>query len=824
MNHYDFRVVEEKWQRYWEDHGFYQVDEDASKPKYYCLEMFPYPSGRLHMGHVRNYAIGDVVARFHTMRGYNVLHPMGWDAFGLPAENAAIQRNIHPSEWTRHNIEYMRNQLKRMGLSYDWRREVTSCLPDYYRWTQWLFLQMYHKGLAYKKTAAVNWCPSCNTVLANEQVVNDACERCGTVVERRELEQWFFKSTAYADRLVDNLEKLDGWPDKVKIMQANWIGRSEGAEILFPVKGFDENLAVFTTRPDTIFGATYMVLAPEHPLVDKLISGTPNEQAIRSFIAQVAAQDELDRTAEHTEKLGMFTGGFCINPATKEEIPIWIGNYVLMGYGTGAIMAVPAHDQRDLDFARKYGIKVRVVIQSPDGELDGETMVEAYTGSGRLVNSGKFNGLASEEAIEAITKFLEEQGLGSYQVNYRLRDWLISRQRYWGAPIPIVYCDECGTVPVPEEMLPVYLPLDVSFKPTGQSPLVEADEFVNTECPLCGGKAKRETDTMDTFVCSSWYFLRFADAHNESLPFAKEKADYWMPVDQYIGGVEHAILHLMYARFFQMVMSDLGLVTVDEPFENLLTQGMVLKDGIKMSKSKGNVVDPDHIIDEYGSDTARIFILFASPPEKDLEWSDEGVEGAYRFLNRVWRLVNAYADQLGEADKLDPGRLTKKERDLWRTVNLTIKKVTEDVEERFNFNTAISSIMELTNALYLYKEGAEEVNGGLLTEALEKLLLLLAPFAPHITEELWSRLGRSESIHLQNWPDYDEAALQVEEITIVIQVNGRVRDRLVVPVDMAEDELKQRALALPRVQEFVDGKKVVKMILVPGKLVNIVVK
>ncbi len=824
MNHYDFRVVEEKWQRYWEDHGFYQVDEDASKPKYYCLEMFPYPSGRLHMGHVRNYAIGDVVARFHTMRGYNVLHPMGWDAFGLPAENAAIQRNIHPSEWTRHNIEYMRNQLKRMGLSYDWRREVTSCLPDYYRWTQWLFLQMYHKGLAYKKTAAVNWCPSCNTVLANEQVVNDACERCGTVVERRELEQWFFKSTAYADRLVDNLEKLDGWPDKVKIMQANWIGRSEGAEILFPVKGFDENLAVFTTRPDTIFGATYMVLAPEHPLVDKLISGTPNEQAIRSFIAQVAAQDELDRTAEHTEKLGMFTGGFCINPATKEEIPIWIGNYVLMGYGTGAIMAVPAHDQRDLDFARKYGIKVRVVIQSPDGELDGETMVEAYTGSGRLVNSGKFNGLASEEAIEAITKFLEEQGLGSYQVNYRLRDWLISRQRYWGAPIPIVYCDECGTVPVPEEMLPVYLPLDVSFKPTGQSPLVEADEFVNTECPLCGGKAKRETDTMDTFVCSSWYFLRFADAHNESLPFAKEKADYWMPVDQYIGGVEHAILHWMYARFFQMVMSDLGLVTVDEPFENLLTQGMVLKDGIKMSKSKGNVVDPDHIIDEYGSDTARIFILFASPPEKDLEWSDEGVEGAYRFLNRVWRLVNAYADQLGEADKLDPGRLTKKERDLWRTVNLTIKKVTEDVEERFNFNTAISSIMELTNALYLYKEGAEEVNGGLLTEALEKLLLLLAPFAPHITEELWSRLGRSESIHLQDWPDYDEAALQVEEITIVIQVNGRVRDRLVVPVDMAEDELKQRALALPRVQEFVDGKKVVKMILVPGKLVNIVVK
>ena len=824
MNHYDFRVVEEKWQRYWEDHGFYQVDEDASKPKYYCLEMFPYPSGRLHMGHVRNYAIGDVVARFHTMRGYNVLHPMGWDAFGLPAENAAIQRNIHPSEWTRHNIEYMRNQLKRMGLSYDWRREVTSCLPDYYRWTQWLFLQMYHKGLAYKKTAAVNWCPSCNTVLANEQVVNDACERCGTVVERRELEQWFFKSTAYADRLVDNLEKLDGWPDKVKIMQANWIGRSEGAEILFPVKGFDENLAVFTTRPDTIFGATYMVLAPEHPLVDKLISGTPNEQAIRSFIAQVAAQDELDRTAEHTEKLGMFTGGFCINPATKEEIPIWIGNYVLMGYGTGAIMAVPAHDQRDLDFARKYGIKVRVVIQSPDGELDGETMVEAYTGSGRLVNSGKFNGLASEEAIEAITKFLEDQGLGSYQVNYRLRDWLISRQRYWGAPIPIVYCDECGTVPVPEEMLPVYLPLDVSFKPTGQSPLVEADEFVNTECPLCGGKAKRETDTMDTFVCSSWYFLRFADAHNESLPFAKEKADYWMPVDQYIGGVEHAILHLMYARFFQMVMSDLGLVTVDEPFENLLTQGMVLKDGIKMSKSKGNVVDPDHIIDEYGSDTARIFILFASPPEKDLEWSDEGVEGAYRFLNRVWRLVNAYADQLGGADTLDPGRLTKKERDLWRTVNLTIKKVTEDVEERFNFNTAISSIMELTNALYLYKEGAEEVNGGLLTEALEKLLLLLAPFAPHITEELWSRLGRSESIHLQDWPDYDEAALQVEEITIVIQVNGRVRDRLVVPVDMAEDELKQRALALPRVQEFVDGKKVVKMILVPGKLVNIVVK
>jgi leucyl-tRNA synthetase len=823
MNHYDFRVVEEKWQRYWEEHGFYQIEEDASKPKYYCLEMFPYPSGRLHMGHVRNYAIGDVVARYHTMRGYNVLHPMGWDAFGLPAENAAIQRNIHPSEWTRHNIEYMRTQLKRMGLSYDWRREVTSCLPDYYRWTQWLFLQMYHNGLAYKKAAAVNWCPSCNTVLANEQVVNDACERCGTVVERRELEQWFFRITKYADRLLDNLDKLDGWPEKVKIMQANWIGRSEGAEILFPVKGFDEHLAVFTTRPDTIFGATYMVLAPEHPLVDKLISGTPNEGAIRSFIAQVAAQDEMDRTAEHTEKLGMFTGGYCINPATKEEIPVWIGNYVLMGYGTGAIMAVPAHDQRDLDFARKYGLKVRVVIQ-PDGDLDGETMVEAYTGLGRLVNSGQFDGLPSEEAIEAITKFLEGQGLGRFQVNYRLRDWLISRQRYWGAPIPIVYCEQCGTVPVPEEMLPVYLPMDVAFKPTGQSPLVEADEFVHTECPRCGGKAKRETDTMDTFVCSSWYFLRYADPHNESLPFAKEKVDYWMPVDQYIGGVEHAILHLMYARFFQMVMSDLGLVTVDEPFQNLLTQGMVLKGGIKMSKSKGNIVDPDHIINEYGADTARVFVLFASPPEKELEWSDEGVEGAYRFLNRVWRLVNAYADQLGETEELDVNRLTKQERDLWRTVNLAIKKVTEDVEERFNFNTAISSIMELTNALYLYKEGSGEVNRALLAAALEKLLLLLAPFAPHITDELWSRLGRTESIHLQKWPDYDEAALQVEEITVVIQVNGRVRDRLVVPVDVAEDELKERALALPRVQEFVDGKQVVKVILVPGKLVNIVVK
>ncbi len=824
MNHYDFRVVEDKWQRYWEEHGFYQVEEDASKPKYYCLEMFPYPSGRLHMGHVRNYAIGDVVARFHTMRGYNVLHPMGWDAFGLPAENAAIQRNIHPSEWTRHNIEYMRSQLKRMGLSYDWRREVTSCLPDYYRWTQWLFLQLYHNGLAYKKAAAVNWCPSCNTVLANEQVVNDACERCGTAVQKRELEQWFFRITKYADRLLDNLDKLDGWPEKVKIMQANWIGRSEGAEILFPVKGFDEQLAVFTTRPDTIFGATYMVLAPEHPLVDKLISGRPNEGAIRSFIAKVTAQDELDRTAEHTEKLGMFTGGYCINPATKEEIPIWIGNYVLMGYGTGAIMAVPAHDQRDLDFARKYGLKVRVVIQPPDGDLDGETMVEAYTGPGSLVNSGQFNGLPSEEAIGAITKFLEEQGLGRFQVNYRLRDWLISRQRYWGAPIPIVYCDECGTVPVPEEELPVYLPMDVAFKPTGQSPLVEADEFVHTECPRCGGKAKRETDTMDTFVCSSWYFLRYADPHNESLPFTKEKVDYWMPVDQYIGGVEHAILHLMYARFFQMVISDLGLVTVDEPFQNLLTQGMVLKGGIKMSKSKGNIVDPDHIINEYGSDTARVFVLFASPPEKELEWSDEGVEGAFRFLNRVWRLVDAYADQLGEPGILDLDRLTKQERDLWRIVNRTIKKVTEDVEDRFNFNTAISSIMELTNVLYLYKESAGEVNRDLLAEALEKLLLLLAPFAPHITEELWSRLGRTESIHLQKWPDYDEEALQVEEMTIVIQVNGRVRDRLVVPVDMAEDELKERALALPRVQEFVDGKKVVKVILVPGKLVNIVVK
>ncbi|MGI6038502.1 MAG: leucine--tRNA ligase [Limnochordia bacterium] len=822
MDHYDFNAIEEKWQQYWEDKKLYKVEEDPEKPKYYCLEMFPYPSGRLHMGHVRNYSIGDVVARYHTMKGYNVLHPMGWDAFGLPAENAAIKNRIPPAKWTVENIDYMRKQLKRMGLSYDWDREVASCLPDYYRWTQWLFLQLYKRGLAYKQRSQVNWCPSCLTVLANEQVVNGGCERCSTTVVKKELEQWFFKTTAYAERLLANLEKLTGWPDKVKIMQANWIGRSEGAELRFPVKGTDESLAVFTTRPDTIYGATYMVLAPEHPLVEELIAGQPNEGELRAFIAEVGAQDELDRTGDQAEKRGMFTGGYCINPVTGEDIPIWIGNYVLMGYGTGAIMAVPAHDQRDLDFARQYDLPVRVVIQDPDNPLDGETMTEAYTGEGILVNSGEFNGLGQKEAIERITAYLESKGLGGHQVNYRLRDWLISRQRYWGVPIPIIYCDQCGLVP--DENLPVRLPLDVEFKPSGRSPLAEIEEFVHTLCPQCGGPGRRETDTMDTFVCSSWYFLRYADARNEDEAFAREKVDYWMPVDQYIGGVEHAILHLLYARFFTMVLYDLGLVGVEEPFENLLTQGMVLKEGAKMSKSKGNVVDPDDIIQKYGADTARVFILFASPPEKDLEWSDEGVEGAYRFLNRVWRLIDSYAKELPSADDWQPKDLGKAERELWRVLNQTIKKVTEDIGERFHLNTAISSIMELTNAVYAYREASAQEDLGLIKEVCTKLLLLLAPFAPHMTEELWWRLGNGESIHLQPWPEYDEAALVVDEVTMVVQVNGKVRDRLVVPTDLGEGEVKAQALALPRIQEFTEGKDPLRVIVVPGKLVNIVVK
>jgi len=831
---YDFDAVERTWQRRWEEQDLYRVDEDPARPKYYCLEMFPYPSGRLHMGHVRNYSIGDVVARFKRMRGYNVLHPMGWDAFGLPAENAAIQHNIHPSKWTWENIDFMRHQLRRLGISYDWRREIASCHPDYYKWTQWLFLRFFERGLAYRKRAAVNWCPDCATVLANEQVVQGRCERCDAEVGTRELEQWFFRITDYADRLLEDLDELHGWPEKVKTMQRNWIGKSFGVEIRFPLQGRNGHLAVFTTRPDTIFGATYMVIAPEHPLVETLIADAPNKDAIQRFIADVKKQDEMDRTSDEGDKVGMFTGSYCINPFTEEPIPIWIGNYVLMGYGTGAIMAVPAHDQRDLDFARTYDLPVRVVIAPARGHVpDGEAMTEAFTEPGVMVNSGPFDGLSSEEGWQRIADEIERRGIGERRVQYRLRDWLISRQRYWGCPIPIIYCDECGTVPVPDDQLPVLLPEDVAFKPTGRSPLLDDSQFVHVPCPACGRPARRETDTMDTFVDSTWYFLRFTDPNAKDAPFSKAKADYWMPVDQYIGGVEHAILHLLYARFFQMVLADMGLVSARQPFANLLTQGMVLKDGAKMSKSKGNTVDPDEIVATYGADTARLFILFTAPPERDLEWSDAGVEGAARFLNRVWRLVTELIEVAASdgdngvaagAASNGAAVLRPEDHELRRAVHRTVQRVTVDVEERFHFNTAISAIMELVNAFYHYKDGARPLNRAVVSEGLEKLVLVLAPFAPHLAEELWHRLGKTDSVHLQPWPSFDPEVVRTEEVEIVVQVNGRVRDRLVMAADASEDEMKEAALALDRVRAVIGAGRVVRVIAVPGRLVNIVVK
>ncbi len=818
---YNFSEIEEKWQKKWTDSNMYKVDQDPAKEKYYCLEMFPYPSGNLHMGHVRNYSIGDVVARFKTMRGYNVLHPMGWDAFGLPAENAAIKHGIPPAKWTLDNINNMRRQLKSMGISYDWDREVTTCLPDYYKWTQWLFLQFYKNGLAYKKKAHVNWCPSCATVLANEQVVDGACERCDTVVEKKALEQWFFRITDYAQELLDSLADLPGWPEKVRTMQENWIGRSEGAEIHFTVEKTGEKIPVYTTRQDTVFGVTYLVLAPEHPMVEKLIAGTEYEQPVKNFVKNVQQMTEIVRTSTETEKEGMFIGAYVINPLNGERVPIWVANYVLLDYGTGAVMGVPAHDERDFAFAKKYNLPMRIVIEPVGQELKLEEMTTAYTEDGIMVNSGQFTGLPNKEGLVRVANYLEETGKGKKKVNFRLRDWLISRQRYWGAPIPIIYCEKCGTVPVPEKDLPVYLPLDVEFRPTGESPLNHIPEFLHTTCPECGGPAKRETDTMDTFVCSSWYFLRYTDPQNTEEAFAKEKVDYWMNVDQYIGGVEHAILHLLYARFFTKALSNFGLVSEREPFKNLLTQGMVLKDGSKMSKSKGNVVSPEEIIKKYGADTARLFILFAAPPERDLEWSDQGVEGSYRFLNRVWRLVYHYQKELQEIKPQDI--LAPEDKDLRRLIHGTIKKVTEDIEQRFNFNTAISAIMELVNGLYQYKERPNQ-NLQLVKEAIDSLLLLLAPFAPHITEELWEAVGHKDSVHKQSWPAYNEQALVADEVEVVLQINGKVRDRLVVPAQIDRAELEKAVLVMDKAKAAIEGKEIVKIITVPGKLVNIVVK
>lgn len=817
---YQFAEIEERWQRQWDQDEAFKVVDNPEAKKYYALEMFPYPSGKLHMGHVRNYSIGDVVARFKKMQGYNVLHPIGWDAFGLPAENAAIANQIHPDIWTKSNIAEMKKQLKRLGLSYDWDREVTTCMEDYYKWTQWLFVKFYEKDLVYKKKSPVNWCTSCETVLANEQVVGGLCERCDSPVVKKNLSQWFYRITNYADRLLEDIETLHGWPDKVKTMQKNWIGKSIGAEIDFGIDGFDQALKVFTTRPDTLFGCTYMVLAPEHPYVAQLTEGTEFETPIREFTERLARLSEIERTSTEAVKEGLFTGRYAVHPLTGALIPIYVANYVLMEYGTGAIMAVPAHDERDYDFAKKYGLEIVEVIRpSADSPAAPDAL---YTGKGFLVNSEAYDGMTSEDASQKIIEKLNSEGIGNATTNFRIRDWLVSRQRYWGCPIPMVNCPTCGIVPVPVEELPVVLPRDVKFSGKGESPLLTSETFMNAVCPTCGGHATRETDTMDTFVDSSWYFLRYTDPHNEELPFSMKAASYWMDVDQYIGGVEHAILHLLYSRFFTKVMYDLGLSPVGEPFKNLLTQGMVLKDGAKMSKSKGNVVSPDEIIAKYGADTARLFILFASPPEKDLEWSDDGVDGAHRFLNRVFRAVTDEDAVKGS------GEITlsyEDEKTLNYVMNRTIKKVTEDIEERFNFNTAISAVMELVNEMYRYREsGKDRWNGALYGAASETLVKLLAPFAPHLMEELWHGLGKEGSVHEVTWPVYDAKALILDEIEFAVQINGKVRDHLVVSKDATQEEIQNAALALEKISDAVSGKQIVKVVVVPKKLVNIVVR
>lgn len=815
---YDFSRIESKWQKKWDEQGIHVVRMDESKEKFYLLEMFPYPSGKLHMGHVRNYSIGDVMARYWTMKGKNVLHPMGWDAFGLPAENAAIKHGVHPDPWTKENISNMRSQLKTLGLSYDWTREEGTCLPDYYKWTQWIFTKFYQRGLAYKKKSAVNWCPSCQTVLANEQVIDGHCERCDTVVGKRDLEQWFFRITDYAQRLLDDLEKLPGWPEKVKIMQENWIGRSEGVQIEFETVQGDP-VPVFTTRHDTVFGVTYMVLAPEHPLVQKLVAGTAYEKPVRQFINKVSKLSFIDRTSSELEKEGMFIGAYAVNPLTGEQVPIWITNYVIYEYGTGAVMGVPAHDQRDFDFAKKYGHRIVPVIVPHD--WDGADFGAAFEGyDGVMVNSSRWNGLAVTEAREQMADYMEQQGIGKRVVNYRLRDWLISRQRYWGAPIPIVYCDKCGAQTVPEDQLPVLLPTDVEFNPTGESPLKTSPSFRDAVCPVCGGHAVREMDTMDTFVCSSWYFLRFCDAHNPKEAFNKEAVDFWMPVDQYIGGVEHAILHLMYARFFTKVFHDMGMCAAEEPFTNLLTQGMVLKDGSKMSKTKGNIVSPEDIIKRYGADTARLFILFAAPPERDLEWNDTAVEGCFRFLNRIWRIFDTI-DAIDHTATL-PETLNNTDKKLRRITHSALKKVGEDIAVRFQFNTAISAIMETVNALNEYLENAQ-AKAGVINETAELLLLMLAPFAPHIAEELWHQRGHADSIHRSSWPIYDEKALAKDTVEIVVQVSGKIKARLNVDASADKDTLEAMVKNSEKLGEWTSGKQIVKIIAVPGKLVNIVV-
>lgn len=819
--------IEAKWQQYWEENKTFKVEIDKNKPKSYVLEMFPYPSGNLHMGHVRNYSIGDVIARFRTMKGYDVLHPMGWDSFGMPAENAAIKHGIAPKKWTLENIANMTRQLKQLGLSYDWDREVATCKEDYYKWTQWFFELFYKRGLAVKKESAVNWCDTCNTVLANEQVIDGKCWRCDHTVQKKNLSQWFFKITDYADELLKDLDLLEGWPERVRTMQRNWIGRSEGLEFTFEIPALNDKVAVYTTRPDTAFGVTFMALAAEHPLLERICENNPKAEEIKAFCDRVKNQSEIERTSSESEKEGIFTGVYCINPFTGRKVEIWVTNYVLYDYGTGAVMGVPTGDQRDWMFADKYGIDKIVTICPVGKELKLEEMTCAYEEKeGMLVNSGKFTGMEMHEAMSAIMDEAEAQGFGKRRVNYRLRDWLISRQRYWGAPIPIIYCPHCGEVLVPEEELPVRLPEDIDFNAGAKSPLATSESFLHCKCPKCGADAVRETDTMDTFLCSSWYYLRYTDPKNTEMPFDKDANMYWGPVDQYIGGIEHAILHLLYSRFFLKVLRDAGLVDYAEPFSNLLTQGMVIKDGAKMSKSLGNVVSPEEILEKYGADTARLFILFAAPPERELEWSDKGVEGSFRFLNRVWRIVYAFLPEIEQkVTSYDPAALTEADKDLRRVLHSTIKKVTADIDVRFNFNTAISSLMELVNALYAYKEAVAAPNAGLVYEATSALVKMLAPFVPHMCEELWDgAFDPTASVHTQSWPEYDEDALKVDNIEIVLQVNGKVRGRLVVPAAATKEELEKIAMEDANVKAHIGDATVRKVICVPGRLVNVVAK
>lgn len=818
--------IEKKWQKIWEEKGAFKTPDSSDKPKYYALSMFPYPSGKLHMGHVRNYTITDVIARFKKMNGYNVLHPMGWDSFGLPAENAAMKHGANPETWTDENIAYMTKQLKMLGLSYDWDREVTTCKPDYYKWTQWLFLQLYKKGLAYKKEAAVNWCEECGTVLANEQVIDGKCWRCDHVVEKKYLSQWFLKITDYAEVLLEDLDKLPGWGDNVKTMQANWIGKSQGAILKFKVVEKDLEVPVYTTRPDTVHGITYLVVAPEYKDIDKLT--TPeNKEAVEAYRANARKMTEIERLSTDRVKTGVPLGTHCINPYTGERFPLWTADYALVEYGTGAVMAVPAHDTRDFDFAKKYNLPLKVVIQDPNSPSDCKN--EAYTEPGVLVNSNEFDGMNNEDAKKAITQKAVNGGFGEFKTQYRLRDWLVSRQRYWGAPIPVVYCEKCGIQPVPEDQLPVLLPKDVDFSVVGKSPITTSKTFVNTTCPCCGGPAKRETDTMDTFVCSSWYYLRYSDAKNDKMPFAKDKVNKWLPVDQYVGGIEHAILHLLYSRFFTKALRDLGLLDFDEPFKNLLTQGMVLKDGSKMSKSKGNTVDPDEIFENYGADTARLFILSDSPPARDFDWSDAGVEGCYKFLNRVWRLISSNEEFIGLSyPELSCGSLKKKENDnLLRLVHIAIKGITNDISNDFQFNTVISKYRELVNAIYDWrskKSDLDEEDKIVFSFAVVTLIKLMSPVAVHLTEEAWHELGGETSIHDLEWPKWDENLAKASSITLVVQINGKVKDKIEADEALSEEELKQLALSSEKVKELIEGKTIVKTIVVPKKLVNIVVK